>query len=242
MTITSNFCFSASMAAAKLCEESSSSGLGGTLPDGSTCSAEPATACTHLSSGATPATSSESPSGESTALRIPPIFGRRMSASINSVFFTCESANARFDATVVLPSSGTEDVRRMVFCGLSRPDSSTPLRIERIASQNAFWLSSRNTRSSCRPPSKVACCSTPTATTPSRCSTAWLVLTVLSRRSSSSERATAAASAHSTAVSTMPRLFGPDGAVGSIAGSMTRAMVLCMSPMFVSLERWMNKS
>ena len=74
-----------------------------------------------------------------------------MSASISSVFFTCPSANARFDATVVLPSSGTDEVTSTIFFGESIEDSITPLRMVRIASENDVCGSSRNTRSSCRP-------------------------------------------------------------------------------------------
>ena len=76
------------------------------------------------------------------------IFGRRMSASISRVFLTCENAKARLVASVVLPSSGTEEVSSTTLRGDCRPESSTLLRMVRIASENAFWFDSRNMRSS----------------------------------------------------------------------------------------------
>ncbi|MNC88021.1 hypothetical protein D3C83_38020 [compost metagenome] len=51
---------------------------------------------------------------------------------------TCENANARLVARVVLPSSGTEDVSNTTFFGDCRPESSTLLRMVRIDSENAF--------------------------------------------------------------------------------------------------------
>jgi len=55
-----------------------------------------------------------------------------MSASISTVFFTCANASARLDATVVLPSSGTEEVTSTVLSGESTVDSCTTLRTVRM--------------------------------------------------------------------------------------------------------------
>ena len=155
---------------------------------------------------------------------------------MSSVFFTWPSANARLAATVVLPSSGIEEVTSTIFFGESIEDSITPLRMVRIASENEVCGSSRNTRSSCRPFFTFVMLSMPSVGTPRRVSTSWLVLMVLSRRSSSSASEHDASSDASSARPTIRRLFGPKGPAGTIAGSTTRAIGVWISPvMLVSL-------
>ena len=167
ITSTSYVFLRVSIASAKRCEDSISSGFSGILPAGSVHRVVPLITCRHCSSVFSPDTKSDSPKWAVSRPSRRASLGLRMSASISTVFFTCANASARLDATVVLPSSGTEEVTSTVLSGESTVDSCTTLRTVRMPSAKVFALSSTTMRSRGLPVAAFISGSTPAALTSS---------------------------------------------------------------------------
>ena len=130
------------MSATKRSEDSSSNGFGGTAPALNI--STPLIFWMLSLSPAVPAMTLARPGVPTAKSKFFAKVGRRISASIKMTFSICPIAIAKLAATVDLPSPGTEDVTTMTLCGLSIPDNTTLVRMVRMDSENALFLSLSN--------------------------------------------------------------------------------------------------